>query len=76
MTTGLIEAREKIELCRSRPTAGRFQFQRKRVALMPKQQIARAGKHAHALEMRGLAYVARAAICGMEKQYLRMGAQA
>jgi len=43
---------------------------------MPEQQVAGSGEHAHALEVRGLAYVARAAICGMEKQHLRMSAQA
>src|SRR5215831_11276027 len=43
---------------------------------MPEQQVAGPGEHAHTLEARGLAYVARAAVCGMQPQHIGLGAQA
>src|SRR5262245_66430170 len=43
---------------------------------MPEQQVAGPGAHAHTLEARGLAYVARAAVCRMQPQHIGLGAQA
>src|SRR5215831_20906548 len=43
---------------------------------MPEQQVAGPGEHAHTLEARGLAYVARAAVCRMQPQHIGLGAQA
>src|SRR5262244_2639236 len=43
---------------------------------MPEQQVAGPGEHAHTLEARGLAYVARAAVCRMQPQRIGLGAQA
>ena len=42
---------------------------------MPEQQVAGPGEHAHTLEARGLAYVARAAVCRMQPQHIGLGAQ-
>src|SRR5262249_30352252 len=43
---------------------------------MPEQQVTCTGEHAHTLEARGLAYVARAAVCRMQPQHIGLGAQA
>src|SRR5262249_53301613 len=43
---------------------------------MPEQQVAGPGEHTHTLEARGLAYVARAAVCRMQPQHVGLGAQA
>jgi hypothetical protein len=43
---------------------------------MPEQQVAGPGEHAHTLEARGLAYVARAAVCRMQPQHIGLGTQA
>src|SRR5262249_59035317 len=43
---------------------------------MPEQEVAGPGEHAHTLEARGLAYVARAAVCRMQPQHIGLGAQA
>src|SRR5690242_13330404 len=43
---------------------------------MPEQQVAGAGEHAHTLEARSLAYVARATVCRMHPQHIGLGTQA
>src|SRR5262245_64407061 len=76
MTAGIVEAGQKFQLGLGQPAARALQFECEGIAAMPEQQVAGPGAHAHTLEARGLAYVARAAVCRMQPQHIGLGAQA
>src|SRR5262249_37648530 len=51
-------------------------FQSEAAAVVPKQQIARASEHAHALQLRAGNLVAALAVRDMQPQHVGLGAQA
>src|SRR5262245_60576564 len=76
MTAGVVEARQELKLRVRQPATIAFQLQRKRVAPMPEQKIARTGEHAHALELRAGDLVTSLAVRNVQLQYVGLGAQA
>src|SRR5262249_33164010 len=76
MTAGVVEARQELKLRVRQPATIAFQLQRKRVAPMPEQKIARTGEHAHALELRAGDLVTSLAVRNVQPQHIGLGAQA
>src|SRR5262249_41700357 len=67
---------QEFELCFREPTAWCFQFECEAVAVVPEQQVARAGEHAHALELGAGDLVAALAVRAVQPDHVGLGAQA
>jgi hypothetical protein len=74
VATGVIEACKEFELAVGKPAAGRFQFQSKRVALVPEKEVAGAGEYAHAFENCAGVPVAPFTVGDMQPKHARLSA--
>src|SRR5262249_29286223 len=73
---GVVKSHQEFELCFREPTAWCFQFECEAVAVVPEQQVARAGEHAHALELGAGDLVAALAVRAVQPDHVGLGAQA